>query len=71
MARITKKNNPKSVSVKYDLWPYDGEATGMMEEWDNGEGIDLDLNGTKIELTHQELHAVVALAGLFYCKLND
>jgi hypothetical protein len=66
----TKHIDNKSVSLIYSLWPSDGEAKSILKEWENGEGYDLYLGDTHIELTHCELMAIVALAGIFQARLD-
>lgn len=72
MAKVTKSENEgrKSVEIEYSLWPQDGEAIAKMYEWENGEGFDLILKDAKLELTHCELNAIVALSGMFNCRLK-
>jgi hypothetical protein len=64
MAKVNKPNQKSGVnnpeSLEYSQWPEKGVATAKSIEWENGEGIDIFLGNTHIELSHQEYDALVA-----------
>lgn len=64
MAKVNKPNIDKDFnnpeSLVYSCWPEAGVATAKSIEWENGEGIDIFLGNTHIELSHQEFNALVA-----------
>jgi hypothetical protein len=63
--KITKNKEDSSVSIEYPLWPLEGSAEATIDEWENGEGFDVTLNGTKIELTHYEIDVITELSMKF------
>lgn len=62
--KITKRKNQdigNDFEFEYPKWPEDGNATLTCVEWENGDGFDVDMDGTKIELTSCELAALAKL----------
>lgn len=60
------ESSGKSVSIKFDKFPVDGDDTMTMTEWESGEGCDIVTSMGKIEMTHEEMAAFVALYGQFH-----
>ena len=70
--KIKKQTAKRTVDfeIQYSKFPDDGEDIARLQEWENGEGYDLFIDGGHIELTSCELMAVVALAGMAQCDLT-
>lgn len=60
------ESNKKSISIEFSQWPMEGEDTMTITEWENGEGCDIVTSMGKIEMTHEEMAAFVALYGQFH-----
>jgi hypothetical protein len=63
-------NKTTAIQIKYSKHPDDGEGIAKLMEWENGEGYDLFLGEGHVELTHCEIMAIVALAGMVQCNLG-
>ena len=61
----TEEKDEEIVSIEYPLWPKDGSEIATIEEWENGEGFDVTLNGVKIELTNFEINVITELSMKF------
>ena len=60
-----KSEGYKSSEIKYSKWPDNGTAIAKIQEWENGEGFDIWLDGVHLEVTNCELDAICALAHIF------
>lgn len=52
------------IKVDYSLFPAEGDGVATIQEWENGEGCDVTLEGVKIELTNCELNTIVLLQAM-------
>lgn len=63
-----REENTKFVSFEYSKWPEDGKGIATIYEWENGEGVNIELDGMKIEATNAE---ITAISTLWLKLLND
>jgi hypothetical protein len=49
------KENEANISFEYQDFPMEGTKTAKIEEFENGEGFDVWLGNTHIELSNQEI----------------
>ena len=67
--KVTKQSENKEhimnpEIITYSKFPLDGVGEARCEEWGSGDGYDIWIDNTKIELTYQEFEALSAIVGL-------
>jgi len=60
--KINKTVNKETIfSLEYEDFPADGIKTASITEWDNGEGFDVFLGDTHLEISNQEISVLEIL----------
>jgi hypothetical protein len=59
--KVKQDREIKHSIITYDNWPGEGQSQGIITEWENGEGYDIVLGGTILEITHNEAMALMCL----------
>lgn len=63
-----RTDNNQFVLEYRDMVGKDELVKATIEEWDNGEGFDIKLDGIHLELTHTEFEVLIALKSMFHLK---